>query len=569
MNLPYWIFLTMLVAQGSESQDLYVAARSELIDDKYERALELFSQVVSRYPESEEADDAQFYIGYAQEHLGRKKEAIAAYSAVIERWPESSRVESARSHRAELAASAPDARSEILDDVFSGSSWELKRDTAMALARQGNLSAADVLEEAMERESSSRQLEILRILKPRVADADARRVVIRGLDPGRSTGVQLRALQTLEPVVREDDVARAIEVLLSSGSASTSVNLEAVRALSAHLDRASTRKAASRALETGEATAVQTLACSTFASHLLSEELRPSVIRLYRESNATSSQLQCLRGLAPRADDLAVAEVLKEAIASNTATAVKLEAVSIASSSTSPAVRATAREALRSGNATSVQLAGVKTLASGRNEEAAAEALETLFRGTGAATSVLLAGLDSVESHLATNAAPGVLALALTSNSATSVELRAVEIATPLVSNTEVRGALVRCLSSSHSTSVVLAAMNALEPRVASDPEVKDAFLRVLENAEMSSGARVRAGDSLLAGADPAISARIADAMEEVIVKARRRGGNADVVEKALSVLERIDRGRADRLRARPRAEMRGGPALLYPAPAL
>jgi hypothetical protein len=57
--------------------------------------------------------------------------------------------------------------------------------------------------------------------------------------------------------------------------------------------------------------------------------------------------------------------------------------------------------------------------------------------------------------------------------------------------------------------------------------------------------------------------------MEEVIVKARRRGGNADVVEKALSVLERIDRGRADRLRARPRAERRGGPALLYPAPAL
>ncbi|HJS74380.1 MAG TPA: tetratricopeptide repeat protein, partial [Vicinamibacteria bacterium] len=109
MHFLLLVFLTALITQGSESQDLYVAARAELIDEKYERALELFSQVVSRYPTSDEADDAQFYVGYALEHLGRQQEAIAAFSAVIERWPESSRAESARARRAQLAAAVAPA----------------------------------------------------------------------------------------------------------------------------------------------------------------------------------------------------------------------------------------------------------------------------------------------------------------------------------------------------------------------------------------------------------------------------------------------------------------------------
>ncbi len=574
MVIPILIFASALLAQETESNDLYLEGRAALIDEQYERALELFSQVVSRFPTSEKADDAQFNIGFACEHLGRDQEALAAYNAVIERWPDSVRVESARAHRAELAPALSSAgRDAILDEVFSGSSWELKRDTAFALAREGNLSAADVLEETMERESSSRQLEILRILKPRVSDQAARRVVLRGIDPGRSTGVQLRALQALEPVAFEEDVARAIEVLLSSG-ASTSVSLEAVRALGAHLDRSNVRRAASRAFETGEATAVQILACSTFASHLLSDELRPSVARLFRESNATASQLQCLRGLSPRADDLAVAEILEEAVASSTtATAVKLEAVSIAAASGLPEVRAAARAGLRPGNATSVQLGAVKTLASGKDEESAAQALETLFGATGVATSVLLAGLDSLSSHLGTNAGPRALARALTTNAATSVELRAVEIGAPLVSNAEIRGALIRCLASGHATSVALAALKALDGRVSSDREVKDAFTRVLENDEMSSAARVRAGASLLPAADAALSGRIADAMEEVVAKARRHGGNHEVVERALSVLESIDPERAERLRARGSGKARGGASALaptlYPSPTL
>jgi hypothetical protein len=394
--------------------------------------------------------------------------------------------------------------------------------------------------------------------------------VLRGLDPGRSTGVQLRALQALEPVAFSDDVSRAIEVLLSSGSASTSVSLEAVRTLSAHLDRANVRRAASRALDNGKATAVQILACSTFASYLLTDELRPAVERLYREANATASQLQCLRGLAPKADDLAAAGILEEAIGSpTTATAVKLEAVSIAASAALPQVRAAARAGIRPGNATSVQLRAVKTLGAGRSDESAAEALEALFRDTSAATSVLLAGLDALESHLDTKAAPRVLTRALTSNAATSVELRAVEIATPMAASSEVRGALLRCLTSAHSTSVVLASMTPLETHVSSDPQVREAFVRVLENGEIASAARVRAGQSLLPVADAALTARIADAMEEVILKARRRGGNPEVVQKALSVLERVDRDRAERLRARPQARTFSGARAIYPSPAI
>ncbi len=137
------------------------------------------------------------------------------------------------------------------------------------------------------------------------------------------------------------------------------------------------------------------------------------------------------------------------------------------------------------------------------------------------------------------------------------------------MTNAEIRRALIGCLTSDRATSVVLAAMTALEGRADSDVEVREAFTRVLENDEISSSARVRAGASLFPTADAALSARVADAMEEVVLKARRRGGNRDVVEQALSVLERVDRERAERLRTRPRAGVLGSATAMYPSPAL
>jgi Tetratricopeptide repeat len=582
-----------------DSRSIYLEARGELLEERFDKALVLFEQVVDRFPASEEADDAEYYLGYSYQQLGRDDEAIDAFTRVIEHWPDSVRVESARSHRAEIAARKSgsgadrdrDRDRDILDDVFAGSgSWELKRDTAYALARRGNFAAADVLEEALERESSSRQAELIRILADHTSDPEARRLLVTALEHGRSTGVQLRTLEALDPVAGREEVAAAVESLLSgsgSGSTSTAVSLAALRLLSTHLDEPRARQAASHALESGNSSSVQMLACSSLGGGLLSPEVLPSTLQLFRESNSTSVQLQCVKGIENRSGDLAAAEVLEEAISSpSTSTSVKLEAIRIAMASETPAVRAAARAGIRAGNSTSVQLRAVAALASGQNDESTAEALEALFSQDGCSTSVLLGGLDALASHLETRSGPRVLRTALAPNVSTSVQLKALEVALPFLQNTEVRAAvgsairadnstsvllkavealdkasgdvetrrlLEPALDEDFSTSVVLATMNVLDRYVASDPAVKDAYSRVVDNDELSATARVRAAEQLLPVSDSALKERIADAMEEIATRARRRGFSlgGDAFDRALEVLGSIDKNRAEKLRAR------------------
>ncbi len=179
------------------ARELYLEGREHLIDERFEEALAQFRRVVSDFRASEEADDAQYYVGYCLAELERVEEALEAYAILLDRWPDSVRVERARAQRAELLARrrGEDANDDLFREVFDGSSsWALKRDTAFALARKGNFTAHDILEEAMERESSSRQIELARILAPWASDPAARRILIMGLSAGRSSSVKLRAL---------------------------------------------------------------------------------------------------------------------------------------------------------------------------------------------------------------------------------------------------------------------------------------------------------------------------------------------------------------------------------------
>ena len=62
---------------------------------------------------------------------------------------------------------------------------------------------------------------------------------------------------------------------------------------------------------------------------------------------------------------------------------------------------------------------------------------------------------------------------------------------------------------------------------------------------------RIRAGDRLLAQADAAERARVADAMEDVVARIRREHWGRwtrEVVEDALDVLEKVDPERAEAL---------------------
>jgi len=639
------LFLLILTLGGYRSsnaqesaRELYLEAREHLIDERFEEALARFQRLVSDFRASEEADDAQYYVGYALSELERFEEALEAYAVLLDRWPDSVRVERARAQRAELLARSrgKEANDDLFREVFDGSSsWPLKRDTAFALARKGNFTAHDILEEAMERESSSRQIELTRILAPWASDPAARRILVMGLSAGRSSSVKLRALESLEDVASHEDVTLAVGRLLTNGS-SSSVKQKAVVILSHRLDTPGARQALSGALDASNSSSVQMLACRSLTGHLLDPEVRPSVIRVFQGSSSSSVRLQCLASLEGQINDLAAADVLRAALANkSSSTSVRLKALQLASASQASAVRAVADVGLERGNSSSVQLQAVRALTSGKDDDRAAEALDGLFRQSGVSTNVLLAAIDALQHHMGTPAGPPALGRALSSKNSTSVQLHAMTLAANYLDEVEVknavlaileenaastsvklqavammrsrideakvrrivgaalhtsnstsvllkavealgdaadeadsRQALARVLDSEYSTSVVLASMRALAPHIEADSSARNAFIRTMESRKMSSRARVLAGERLFPGADAATKARIADAMEDVVLRARRRGqgrGNRNLIEDALDLLELIDADRAETLRARSRAS-HGAPARKGPA---
>ena len=639
----FLLILTLGSYRSSDAQEsareLYLEGREHLIDERFEEALAQFRRVVSDFRASEEADDAQYYVGYCLAELERVEEALEAYAILLDRWPDSVRVERARAQRAELLARrrGEDANDDLFREVFDGSSsWALKRDTAFALARKGNFTAHDILEEAMERESSSRQIELARILAPWASDPAARRILIMGLSAGRSSSVKLRALQSLEDVASHEDVAVALGRLLTNGS-SSSVKQKTVVILSTRLDAPGVRQALSGALDGDNSSSVQMLACRSLTGHLLDPEVRPSVIRVFQGSSSSSVRLQCLTSLESQVNDLAAADVLRAALANkSSSSSVRLKALQLASISQASAVRAVADMGLKRGNSTSVQLQAVRALTSGKDDDRAAEALDGLFRQSGASTSVLLAAIGALQHHMGTPAGPSALGRALSSKNSTSVQLRALKLAADHLDEVEVknavltvleesgastsvkleaismmhsrideaevrrivgaalhtsnstsvllkavealgdaadeadsRQALARVLDSEYSTSVVLASMRALASHIEGDSSVREAFIRTMESRKMSSTARVFAGERLFEGADAATKARIADAMEDVVLRARRSGrgrGNRDVIEDALDLLELIDADRAETLRARSRASRKAPRGAVYAA---
>ncbi len=447
--------------------EIYHNARDHLIEERYEKALQAFRSIVDKNPNSDKADDAQYYIGYTLEEMGRYAEAIEAYETMLSNWPDSLRAESARLHRNELLSQRPGGSPEIYEEVFQSSgSWELKRDTALALARQGDLRGANVLEETMRRGSSSRQLELVKILERKVQDPVARRILIIGLEPSRSSSVKLLTLEALEPVARDPEVLRAIQNTVSERT-SSSVSMKAIQVLGRYVDNGPVRSAIASGLSEGNSSSVQIAACDALKGHLLDPDVRPEVIRLMEGSTSSSVQMKALSGLEQDQNNPEVAEVLKAAVANRNSSSVKIKAMSIAGTSSSAEVRAVARAGLASEASSSVQLRAVQAFAEGRNEPQASEALEELFRTNGTSTSVQLAALGALSHHMDTPAAPKALAKALDLSNSTSVQLKAMELAAEYIQRPDVRNAVLELLNdSSTSTSVQLEAIKLLGPSI-------------------------------------------------------------------------------------------------------
>lgn len=84
-------------AQSSEGQilseaELYSAAKQAFDDGRYEEAREKFKEFLSKYPKSENADNAQFWVGEIYYREKWYAEAVMEYQKVIENYPDGNKV---------------------------------------------------------------------------------------------------------------------------------------------------------------------------------------------------------------------------------------------------------------------------------------------------------------------------------------------------------------------------------------------------------------------------------------------------------------------------------------------
>lgn len=487
------LMLLMATSVSSEAQQdarsLYLEGRECLIEEKFDEALSIFREVVKNHEESESADDAQFYIGYTLERMGQIEEAVRAFKELVEKWPDSIRVESAQAHLVDLAGE----REDLTDDplklqvlITEKAPWNLRRDAALAMARKGDLSAVTILEEIMERESSSRQQELIRILGDHLSNPIALRIIGIALEPSRSTSVQLLALRTLKEVADDPEATALIGIAISDRS-SSSVQQKVVEVLSPHTEKLYVRQVIVRSLGRQYPSSVQLMAVRALKAHLLKDDIRPYVTRLFEYSYPSSVQIAALNGVEIARNQPESASVLAVAVHNRNPSTVQLKAMQIAYASENLEVRHTARFGLDSNTPSSVQYKAVQTLGKGSNDPVAAKALEDMFNERNMPSSVQLEGLDALASHMDTPAAHRALAAALHSSKPSSVQSRALNLVEELITIDVVKEALLRVVRPGRSpSSVQLKAVKIMGKR-AEEPAVHGIIGEALNHSNPSS----------------------------------------------------------------------------------
>jgi tol-pal system protein YbgF len=85
----------IIEAPRSEELELYDTAMASFKEEKYEDAMKGFQALLTRYPNSDRADNAQFWIGECYMGLKQYEKAILAYQEVIKKYPKGNKVPSA------------------------------------------------------------------------------------------------------------------------------------------------------------------------------------------------------------------------------------------------------------------------------------------------------------------------------------------------------------------------------------------------------------------------------------------------------------------------------------------
>ena len=151
------LIFSSIFAMAGEDHDLYSKGRKAWIKRDWAGAVEHFSELVTRFPNSSKVCKASYYVGYCQVELKRNKEAFDSFSLLIENNTcKRSTVNDAKAKRLELAfgfASSDPSYIKVLEDGLTDENKDIRLQSAVYLAQLNSKAGMDVFFQVLENET--------------------------------------------------------------------------------------------------------------------------------------------------------------------------------------------------------------------------------------------------------------------------------------------------------------------------------------------------------------------------------------------------------------------------------
>ncbi len=420
----------------------------------------------------------------------------------------------------------------------------------------GQQDVAGMIEMALARNnSSSVQLEAIRVLRSSANAPHVQRVLVMALESGIGSSVKISAIRALDGYLL-DEAVRPSVVRLFQQSESSSVLLEALKGLDGDVERAEIAEILSVAAHNRNTSSVQ-IAAMRLARSSGNPVVRQAAGHGLARGTSSSVQIEAARALAGGENEEAAAEALESMLRErSTYSSVMIEGLRSLTRhmGTAAAPRAVAA-ALHSSLSSSVLLEALDLAEPFALVEPVRTALRDILKPGSAPSSVKLKAIKVLGRRISEGEIRALIAVAIDHSNSSSVQLAAIETLEDASDQRDTRELLFRGLDRRSSSSVILSAVKTLEPWVARDQQIKERFIEVMEERQISSSARVRTAEALLPGADNGLKRGIVAAMEDVCQRRweqsrrNRIRFNDNTIRDAIAIVGEIDPEKARELK--------------------
>ncbi len=161
------IFISDLFGNtGDAVQDLYFNAKTRTMEQNWDQAIQLYSEIIKQYPDSRYFDESRFWIGYCYEKKeGGLEKAFTAFNELVSANKSSSWADDALMHQIYISeklfhSENPEYRNFLIGKL-SDPQINVRNQAALALARNGHKSALPVLKDIPKDEDSFEEAQIL------------------------------------------------------------------------------------------------------------------------------------------------------------------------------------------------------------------------------------------------------------------------------------------------------------------------------------------------------------------------------------------------------------------------